>query len=371
MESLRRGFSTGACAAASATASAHFLAHGSWPEGGNVGIVLPGGRRVDFTFSADEAEEDFAAASVIKDAGDDPDVTHGACVRARVRLASPTGDGFLFRAGEGVGIVRLEGLPIGVGEPAINPAPRRYIADNVRRCFKGTRLEGASVEIEISIIDGARIALKTWNGRLGIEGGLSVLGTSGIVIPYSCAAWIHAIHRGVDVIRAAKAPLAGAACGKRSDLALQKELDLSPRTIIDMGNFVGATLKYVRSRAIGVVVIAGGVGKLAKLAQGHLDLHSARSSVDLAALSRRAAAHGAPSEVCAAIASGVSVRAACLAWSPLARLIVEDARLVAQRAVGEGTRIGVAVVDDESRFWAYSAPSGSGDGGEAKLGGGG
>jgi cobalt-precorrin-5B (C1)-methyltransferase len=148
------------------------------------------------------------------------------------------------------------------------------------------------VEVEIAVADGERLAAKTLNGRLGIVGGLSILGTTGIVVPYSCAAWIASIHRGIDVARAAGLTHIAAATGSNSEQAVQKFHRLPEIALIDMGDFVGGMLKYLRRHPVARVTIAGGVGKMTKLAQGLLDLHSKRGAVDLAALASLAKAAG-------------------------------------------------------------------------------
>jgi cobalt-precorrin-5B (C1)-methyltransferase len=122
------------------------------------------------------------------------------------------------------------------------------------------------------------------NGRLGIVGGLSILGTTGIVVPYSCSAWIHSIHSGIDVARAAGLTHIAGATGAASEAAVQKLHGLPEIALIDMGDFVGGMLKYVRKHAVPRVTIAGGIGKMTKLAQGLLDLHSRKGSVDLGVL---------------------------------------------------------------------------------------
>ena len=144
------------------------------------------------------------------------------------------------------------------------------------------------VEIEIAIPGGEALAAKTLNGRLGIVGGLSILGTTGIVVPYSCSAWIHSIHRGIDVARAAGLTHIAGATGAASEAAVKALHGLPETALIDMGDFVGGMLKYVRTHPVPRVTIAGGVGKMTKLAQGLLDLHSRRGSVDLAVLAELA-----------------------------------------------------------------------------------
>jgi cobalt-precorrin-5B (C1)-methyltransferase len=148
------------------------------------------------------------------------------------------------------------------------------------------------MEVEIGVADGERLAEKTLNARLGIVGGLSILGTTGLVVPYSCAAWIHSIQRGVDVARAAGLGHMAGATGSASEAAVQKFHGLSEVALIDMGDFVGGMLKYLRRHPVARVTIAGGVAKMTKLAQGMLDLHSKRGAVDLAALAGFARAAG-------------------------------------------------------------------------------
>src|SRR3954464_13274667 len=147
--------------------------------------------------------------------------------------------------------------------------------------------------VTLAIPGGEQLAEKTMNGRLGIVGGLSILGTTGIVVPYSCSSWIHAIQRGIDVARAAGLRHIAAATGSTSERAVQRLYGLPEQALIDMGDFVGGTLKYLRRHPLPRLTVAGGFGKLAKLAAGHLDLHSSRSTVDPALLADMLAALGA------------------------------------------------------------------------------
>lgn len=274
---LKRGWTTGACAAAAAKAACAALLSGEFPD--PVEIGLPGGRRVAFALAVNEPGDGQGTAGIVKDAGDDPDVTHGALVKATVRHGA-AGSGVTFRRGEGVGLVTRPGLPVAVGEPAINPVPRKMIADSVREVAG----EGADIEVEISVPDGAALAQKTLNPRLGILHGISILGTTGVVIPYSCSAWIHSIHRGIDVARAMGLTHIAGSTGNASEAAVQKFHGLHEVALIDMGDFVGGMLKYVRAHPVPRVTIAGGVAKMTKLAQGMLDVHSKRGAADLEAL---------------------------------------------------------------------------------------
>jgi cobalt-precorrin-5B (C1)-methyltransferase len=290
---LRRGWTTGTCAAAAAKAAAIALLTGDFPA--MVDVALPGGGRPSFAPARTVADGAVAEAGVVKDAGDDPDVTHGALVWARVRRG-PAGTGVVFRAGEGVGTVTRPGLPIPVGEPAINPVPRSMIRtalDEVAATHGGA----ADFVVEIGVEHGRRLAEKTLNPRLGILGGLSILGTTGIVVPFSCAAWIHSIHRGIDVARAMGLAHVAGSTGNTSETAVQRLHDLPEQALIEMGDFVGGMLKYLRSHPVARVTLACGIAKAVKLAQGLSDLHSKRGSVDLDHLAEVAAGAGAAEPV--------------------------------------------------------------------------
>ena len=289
---LRRGWTTGTCAAAAAKAACAALVTGEFPD--PVEVTLPGGTTPAFSLATQKMGKAEATVGIVKDAGDDPDVTHGALVSATVRPGA-AGTGVTFKAGPGVGTVTRPGLPLPPGEPAINPVPRRMIT----KAIEDIAGAGADYEVEISVADGEKLALKTLNPRLGIVGGISILGTTGIVIPYSCSAWIHGIHQGIDVARAAGLAHVAGATGSTSEAAVRKFHDLSEIALIDMGDFVGGMLKYLRSHPVAEVTVAGGVAKMTKLAQGMLDVHSKRGLADLEALAMiavEAGAHAALSE---------------------------------------------------------------------------
>jgi cobalt-precorrin-5B (C1)-methyltransferase len=321
---LRRGWTTGACAAAAAKAA--WLALAGRPTDGVVEIPFPDGRRVAFPLAVEEG----ATAGVVKDAGDDPDVTHGVLVLASV-APGPPGSGIRYRAGEGVGTVTKPGLPLPPGEPAINPGPRAMIAAALAEAAGGAIPD---VEVTISIPGGAAIAMKTLNPRLGILGGLSVLGTTGVVVPYSCAAWIHSIHRGIDVARAEGLTHVAGATGATSEAAVRALLGLEEAALIDMGDFVGGMLKYLRRHPVARVGIAGGPAKMAKLAQGLLDLHSRSGALDLAFLADLAGAEGDTASAMRAANSGLhAYEIAREAGIDLAARVAERARQVAEKAV--------------------------------------
>ncbi len=273
---LRPGWTTGACATAATKAALTALITGEFPD--PVSIRLPRGEEPAFALAFESLGEGYATAGIVKDAGDDPDVTHGATVIATLRPLPP-GSGIRFVAGDGVGTVTKPGLPLGVGEPAINPVPRQMMTREVEALCAEHGLP-ADIEITVSIPGGEEIARQTWNPRLGILGGLSVLGTTGIVHPFSCAAWIHSIHRGIDVARAEGITHVLGATGSTSEKTAQELYGLPEGALLDMGDFAGGLLKYLRVHPVPRLTIAGGFAKMAKLAQGALDLHSSRSQID-------------------------------------------------------------------------------------------
>ncbi|NQU61592.1 MAG: cobalt-precorrin-5B (C(1))-methyltransferase [Rhodospirillales bacterium] len=282
---LKRGWTTGACATAAATAAYQALLTGDFPD--PVTITLPKGEEPSFALKQAHLDGAKATASIIKDAGDDPDVTHGAEIVVTVEK-QPGSTGITFRAGDGVGTVTRPGLALDVGEPAINPGPRKMmkavIEDLSRKYGDKTGNNKGGVTITVSVPGGEKLAESTMNGRLGIEGGISILGTTGVVIPYSCSSWIHSIHRGVDVARACGITHIAAATGRTSEAAVRDLLGMPEQALIDMGDFAGGLLKYLRKNPVEKLTIAGGAGKLTKLGQGAMDLHSARSRVDMKAL---------------------------------------------------------------------------------------
>ncbi len=342
---LRRGWTTGACATAAARAAYTALLTGHFPD--PVTITLPRGQTPSFPLAKTALADDSATAGIVKDAGDDPDVTHGALVIVTVSTGAP-GSGVIFRAGEGVGTVTRPGLELAVGEPAINPVPRRMMTDTVREVAE-LHDDRGDVEIEVAIPGGAALAAKTMNGRLGIVGGLSVLGTTGVVIPYSCSSWIHSIHRGIDVARAAGLDHVAAATGSVSEAAVRRLYGLPDIALLDMGDFAGGLLKYLRDHPLPRVTIAGGFAKLAKLAQGHMDLHSGRSRLDMGRLAAIAGGLGAAPDLAAHIVSANTAREALdlagQAGLPLADTVADLACCVAQEAAGDACAIEVLVFD--------------------------
>ena len=337
---LRRGWTTGACATAATKAAFTALLTGKFPD--PVSLDLPKGECPSFALAVEGKGEGWAQAGIVKDAGDDPDVTHGCMVIATVRM---TGTGITFRAGPGVGLVTKPGLPIPVGEPAINPVPREMMRKVI------TELGGENVEVEISIPGGEAIALKTWNPRLGIVGGLSVLGTTGIVHPFSCAAWIASIQRGVDVATAMGLQHIAGCTGSTSEDAVRAHFGLPLEAMMDMGDFAGGLIKYVREHPVARLTIGGGFGKMTKLAQGAMDLHSGRSQVDFDWL-----AQFAPSSFGAEIRlANTAQQVLEIVGNDLAGNVSREAQgQVAKVLRGSDVRADVIIVDRQGKIIAHA-----------------
>jgi cobalt-precorrin-5B (C1)-methyltransferase len=348
---LRRGWTTGACATAATKAAFTALLTGEFPD--PVEILLPKGERPSFALARRDLGETWASAGIVKDAGDDPDVTHLATIISKVRVLP--GGGVRFKAGEGVGTVTKAGLPIEPGEPAINPVPRRMMAEVIEEVAIAHGAE-PDVEIEISVPGGEELAKQTWNPRLGIVGGISILGTTGIVHPFSCSAWIASIHRGIDVIRAAGLEHAAACTGSTTESAVQRRYGLPEFAFIDMGDFAGAVLKYLRQHPIKRLTLAGGFGKFCKLADGFLDLHSGRSQVNLETLARWAGELGA-SELTRKLIKEANTASEVLSIAqqqgiPLGKVIAEKAQQVALEEVNGKVAIEVLIYDRDGALVA-------------------
>jgi cobalt-precorrin-5B (C1)-methyltransferase len=346
-EGLRYGWTTGACATAAATAAYTALLTGEFPD--PVQIDLPHDKHPSFALATEALTPGVeASAGIVKDAGDDPDVTHGALVSVTVTRGHP-GSGVTFRAGPGVGTVTKPGLPLAVGEPAINPMPRRFIAEHVAAV--AARHGGSGdVVVEVSVENGEELARKTWNPRLGILGGLSILGTTGVVVPYSCSSWIDSIRRGIDVARAAGHPHVAGCTGSTSERVVTELYGLPEDALLDMGDFAGAVLKYLRRHPVPRLTIAGGIGKLTKLADGHLDLHSGRSQVSFESLAARVTKASAAPDLVEAVRTANSaldaLQRCTAAGLPLGDLVAAGARETAVGVLREApVEVDVVVID--------------------------
>jgi cobalt-precorrin-5B (C1)-methyltransferase len=346
---LRSGYTTGSCATATSLAAARLLLGGIVSDAAE--IVLPKGQHVPLALVFCRRTEDGAEAGTVKDAGDDPDVTHGAIVFARVRLSDTPG--VRFHAGPGVGTVTRAGLTLPVGEPAINPVPRQMMAAHLTGLAAEYGYQGG-FEVTIGVENGEALALKTMNPRLGIVGGLSILGTTGIVRPFSCSAYIASIHQGIDVARANGYLHIAACTGNASEDAMRAHYQLPDIALIEMGDFAGAVLKHLKRAPVDRLSMCGGFGKLSKLAAGHLDLHSRNSSIDLPQLAAWAAEHGASGTLQAAmVAANTSQEALAMARKegvPLGDIVCAHARAVAREIVPATVAVEMFAIDRQGNI---------------------
>ncbi len=293
---MRTGYTTGACATAATKAAAQALVSQSVVN--EVTIRLPIGRDATFTISSCSVRPAICHCTVIKDAGDDPDVTDKAAISAEVRWQDSPG--ISLRGGEGVGIVTRPGLGLEVGGPAINPVPRQMIIEAASQVI-GESLNRRGLIVEISVANGAEIAKKTLNGRLGILGGISILGTTGIVEPWSTAAWRASVEQAIDVAAANGQRHLVLTTGGRSEKFAMKVVPLTEIAFVEMGIFTGRALSRCVERGCQQVTLAGMIGKFAKLAQGHFQTHVAGNQVDVVFLSSLAAQAGAGNDLESAI----------------------------------------------------------------------
>lgn len=290
---LRSGFTTGACSAAAAKAATQSLLTQQLVR--EIEIALPIGRRQTFAiehcgFSAAEA-----TCSVVKDAGDDPDCTHGAHLTATVSWIDRPGEIELDR-GQGVAVITKPGVGLDVGAPAITPVPRRNIIEMVREAA-GDSLADRGLRVVISVPGGEEMAKKTQNERLGILGGISILGTTGIVVPFSTGAFKVSITQGIDVARAAGQDTVVLTTGGKSEEFAMKILGLPAECYVQMGDFIGFALKACVQRAVRRIAVCGMPGKMSKIAKGKMQTHAAGSEVDMEFLASIAADCGAAADV--------------------------------------------------------------------------
>lgn len=332
----RTGYTTGSNAAAAAKAAAIALLTGQWPE--TVAITLPIGETVTMTpverelttagqrpptaAKGNSTSVGEAYCCMVKDAGDDPDVTHGALICARVRWSETPG--LTLEGGEGVGRVTLPGLGLEVGGPAINPAPRQQIRANVMDAIRELKpdepdfLEKYGLEVIISVPAGAELAQKTLNSRLGIIGGISILGTTGKVFPYSTAAWRASVIQAVEVAAGNSIEKLVLATGHRSERFAMRLFPELPRVaFVELSIFTGDALKTCLTHGVRSAVFVGMMGKMVKTAQGHLTTHVAANQVDFEFLAQICRDSGAPEELVQAVAQANTGRRfleLCQAW---------------------------------------------------------
>jgi cobalt-precorrin-5B (C1)-methyltransferase len=290
---MRQGYTTGACATAATKAALLTLLTGEAPS--KVDIQLPVGRSAAFYIHTAAQSPGTATCSVIKDAGDDPDATHGAEIASTVRWMPEKG--IHLDGGEGVGRVTKPGLPVPVGEAAINPVPRKMIRQAVEEVLEGLE-EERGVRVVISVPGGEEIAEKTLNARLGIVGGISILGTRGIVVPFSTAAYRASVVQAISVARANNCKHLVLTTGGSSEKHAMKLFpELPEEAFIQMGDFVGFALKHAKRHGAEKVTLVGMMGKFSKVAQGVMMVHSKSAPVDFGFLARVAEEVGAPSSL--------------------------------------------------------------------------
>ena len=306
---LRTGYTTGSCAAAAAKAATLALLSGR--PVAEVAIHLPVGQDVTFSVHRCQWSADGAAVtcSVIKDGGDDPDVTHGAEICATVRTDPAAAAGVRIIGGEGVGTVTRPGTGIPVGEPAVTRVPRRMIADSVAEAAAAPGLTAASgFIVQLSVPGGAEIAAKTTNSRLGVLGGISILGSTGVVQPFSTAAWRASVHLAIDVAAANDLSHLVLSTGTRSEEYARRCLDLPDMAYIEAGIFCGPALKRCVMRKVRRAAHVGMVGKFSKMAMGYFVTHVAGNQVDTNFLAELAAQCGAAESVQAEMRQASSAR---------------------------------------------------------------
>ncbi|NOZ52997.1 MAG: cobalt-precorrin-5B (C(1))-methyltransferase [Gammaproteobacteria bacterium] len=292
----RTGFTTGACAAAAARAATLGLVDGQVPN--SVECLLPNGQQVHFTVIDGHRDDHRAHAVVVKDAGDDPDCTHGAHLTADVCLLAEIPGQVLLKGGTGVGTITMAGLGLAVGGPAINPVPLRNIEANVRAAA-ATLLDEQGLEVTISVPEGETMSRKTLNARLGIVGGISILGTTGIVRPYSTAAFRASVIQGIEVAAAQGQNSVVLTTGGRTEKFVMKALpELASACFVQMGDFLSYALDTAVKEGIRHVIIGGMVGKLTKMAQGETITHAGRAEVNTGLLAELAQHSGAATDVC-------------------------------------------------------------------------
>ncbi len=341
-QALRTGWTTGTCAAAAAKAAATALRTGEIQE--TVEVGLPDGRRVRFPVDECILSENQAEAVVVKDAGDDPDVTHGARLTATVRWRDEPGLG--LEGGVGVGVVTKPGLGLEVGGPAINPVPRAMITQAVAEAVD---LTGQGVQAVISVPDGERMARKTTNARLGIIGGISILGTTGIVRPFSTASWRASVEQAISVLAAQGEDTVVLCTGGRTEKGAMKLLpDLPEVCFVEVGDFTGAALRRAMQHQLNKIVFAGMAGKLTKLAAGVLMTHYTRSKVSTALLEDITRAAGGDQELAENVAQANTARHAAELWDE-AGLLPAAGRELCARAARVLSRFGAEIAGQEGQ----------------------
>jgi cobalt-precorrin-5B (C1)-methyltransferase len=303
-EKMRTGFTTGTCATAGAKAALLSIINQNKTD--FVNVILPKKSQIQIKIESCEIGKDSATCTVIKDGGDDPDVTHGAEIRTQVILTGKQGE-IEIDGGEGVGRVTKPGLGLDIGAAAINPTPKKMIRENISDIAKDILVKNG-VKVMISVPKGRELAIKTDNPRLGIIGGISILGTSGIVMPYSTASFAAAIRQSIEVTRAMGDDTVVLTTGGRSEDFTRKIIDLPDHCFVQMGDFSGYTVQVCAKKGIKKAYVAGFIGKLAKMSMGVKQTHVKGSKVDMEFLSELAKRCGSPQQVQDAIKKANTAR---------------------------------------------------------------
>lgn len=341
---LRTGLTTGCCATACCVAGAYLLLADEQKI--IVRVTLPRGKVVELTMDSIICDREKVCATTIKDAGDDPDVTHGAKVFVELSLRPESG--VQFSAAKGVGMVTRIGLLLDVGEPAINPVPRQMMEQHLSDIAGKLRYSGG-FNVRVGIEDGQQLALKTMNPRLGILGGLSILGTTGIVRPFSCSAYIASINQGIDVAAANGYEHIAATTGNTSEAFIKQYYRLPEIALIEMGDFVGAVFKHLKKVSMKKLSLCGGFGKISKIGNGKLDLHSNKSSIDFDNFASLAEQAGATAEVIKKIQianTSLEVLGFCREVNiDMGALICQQALNIAQQQLPTAIEVEVLAVD--------------------------
>ncbi|MGQ0772794.1 MAG: cobalt-precorrin-5B (C(1))-methyltransferase [Nitrososphaerota archaeon] len=291
-QKLRTGFTTGTCATAAAKASLVAIMKQKKIE--SVEVILPKGKKITINIASCKFNSTKAKCSVIKDGGDDPDVTHGAEIIVDLQITDNTNQ-IEIDGGHGVGRVTKPGLGLEIGSAAINPTPKKMIHENLTLTGKQI-LKKNGIKVIISVPKGREIAPKTDNPRLGISDGISILGTTGIVIPYSTASFAASIRQSLDVTIAMNDDTVVLTTGGRSEEFSKKEISLPDHCFVQMGDFAGYTIQQCAKKGIKNAHVAGFIGKLTKMAMGVKQTHVKGSKVDMDFLAKIAAKCGATKE---------------------------------------------------------------------------
>lgn len=291
---LHSGFTTGSCACAAAKAALLALLTGEMPD--RVSITLPGGEEVELPVLRTEKSGAGMISTVVKDAGDDPDVTNKREICAQVTWSDEPG--ICFCAGEGVGTVTLPGLGLEIGEPAINPVPRKMMAAETEKLLAKYQIQ-RGVVIEISVPGGEELARRTFNPKLGIAGGISIIGTSGVVRPFSSEAFVATIRKEIQVAKALGCRHIVINSGAKSEKVLKERFpDFLPQAFVHYGNYIEDTLKIAAEEGMEEITMGIMIGKAVKLAEGHGDTHSRNKVMNVGFISRLAEESGCPPELC-------------------------------------------------------------------------